>query len=335
MLTRTPQGTIEKDGNETYKCSGTITRTKDDTIEITELPIRVWTQTYKELLEAWVAGTEKTPALVKVRLLNWSAQLDCALTLRRSQDYKEYHSDTTVHFIISLTDKGKEAIEKEGLEKAFKMTSKLNTSNMVCFDPAGKIKKYTTPEQILDDFYDIRLEHYHKRKEFLLNELTNAHDKLSNQARFIQMIISRELVISNRKRADIVAELRKKDFRPFPRSRKAHVAADPNADDDEDEVEGADSDYDYLLSMALYSLTAEKVPPTSVRVVWARDSDHSRDTGRQAVGRARRQGARGQPAPQALRRGPLGPRPRRVLRPVGGASARCLAPARADADAPC
>lgn len=35
---------------------------------------------------------------------------------------------------------------------------------MVCFDPAGKIKKYTTPEQILDDFYDIRLEHYHKRK---------------------------------------------------------------------------------------------------------------------------------------------------------------------------
>ncbi|KAK4703211.1 DNA topoisomerase II, partial [Phenoliferia sp. Uapishka_3] len=232
-------GTIEKENTDTYKCSGTITRTKDDTIEITELPVKVWTQSYKELLEAWVAGTEKTPALVK--------------------DYKEYHSDTTVHFIITLTDKGKEAIEKEGLEKTFKMTSKLNTSNMVCFDPAGKIKKYTTPEQILDDFYDIRLEHYHKRKAYLLNELTDAHEKLSNQARFIQMIITRELIVNNRKRSDIVVELRKREFRPIPKVRKAHVAADPDDNEDEDEVVGSDSDYDYLLSMAIYSLTAEKV----------------------------------------------------------------------------
>lgn len=44
------------------------------------------------------------------------------------------------------------------------MTSKLNTSNMVCFDPAGKIKKYTAPEEILNDFYDLRLDYYHKRK---------------------------------------------------------------------------------------------------------------------------------------------------------------------------
>lgn len=87
---------------------------------------------------------------------------------RRSQDYKEYHTDTTVHFIISLTDKGKEAIEKDGLEKTFKITSKLNISNMVCFDPAGKVKKYATPEEILCDFFDVRMDYYHKRKVRLL-----------------------------------------------------------------------------------------------------------------------------------------------------------------------
>lgn len=43
-----------------------IERLDDSTVEITELPIRTWTQNYKEMLESWVAGTEKQPAWVKV-----------------------------------------------------------------------------------------------------------------------------------------------------------------------------------------------------------------------------------------------------------------------------
>lgn len=69
-----------------------------------------------------------------------------------------------MHFIVSLTDKGKEAVKKEGLEKTFKINSAVNTSNMVCFDAEGKIKKYASPEQILGDFFDVRMEYYHKRK---------------------------------------------------------------------------------------------------------------------------------------------------------------------------
>lgn len=82
----------------------------------------------------------------------------------RLKDYKEYHTDTTVHFIITITEKGKEAIKKDGLEKAFKVVNSINTSNMVCFDPEGKIKKYATAEEILLDFYDARMDHYHRRK---------------------------------------------------------------------------------------------------------------------------------------------------------------------------
>lgn len=180
------------------------------------------------------------------------------------QDYKEYHTDTTVHFIVTLTPAGREAVDKDGLEKVFKISSKLNVSNMVCFDPTGKIKKYATAEDIVSDFYDVRLEYYHKRKKHLVGELELVHDRLSNQARFIQMIVNKELVLSNRKRADIVAELRKKNFRPFPKVQKAHVAGDvdENGDGEEEDVEasaGADSDYDYLLNMSLSSLTAEKV----------------------------------------------------------------------------
>lgn len=184
---------------------------------------------------------------------------------RDSQDYKEYHTDTTVHFVVTLTTAGKEAVEKDGLEKVFKVTSKLNTSNMVCFDPTGKIKKYATAEDIVSDFFDVRLEFYHKRKKHLVSELELVHDRLSNQARFIKMIIDKQLVLSNRKRADIVAELREKDFRPFPKVQKMHVAGDVDANGDGDEEvadpaeAGADSDYDYLLTMQLSSLTREKV----------------------------------------------------------------------------
>ena len=46
-------------------------------------------------------------------------------------------------------------------------------------------------------------------------------ERLTNQARFISMIVNKELVVSGRKKVDIVAELRKKDFRPFPKVAKA------------------------------------------------------------------------------------------------------------------
>lgn len=51
-----------------------------------------------------------------------------------------------------------------GLTKAFKITNNVLTSNIVCFDKNGKIKKYESPEEIMKEFYDLRLEYYVKRK---------------------------------------------------------------------------------------------------------------------------------------------------------------------------
>lgn len=98
-------------------------------------------------------------------------------------------------------------------------------------------------------------------QDFLANELQLQFEKLSNQARFVQMIINKELVVSNRKKADIVVELRQKDFRPFPKVAKAKAAGE-NEDAEEDEPEaasGTSTDYDYLLGMPIWSLTREKV----------------------------------------------------------------------------
>jgi len=57
-----------------------------------------------------------------------------------------------------------EKAEQQGLLEFFKLVAKLNLSNMMCFDGDGKIKKYNSAEDVLEDFYPIRLAYYQKRK---------------------------------------------------------------------------------------------------------------------------------------------------------------------------
>ena len=103
----------------------------------------------------------------------------------------------------------------------------------------------------------------HSIQDFLANELQLQFEKLSNQARFVKMIVSRELVVSNRKKADIVEELREKQFRPFPKVAKAKATGETEDVEANEEAEeaatGTSTDYDYLLGMAISSLTKEKV----------------------------------------------------------------------------
>ena len=70
-----------------FALSGEISEISETKIEITELPIRTWTQPYKEnVMEPMLNGSEKVPAQIT--------------------DYKEYHTDKTVKvrvFIIFLS----------------------------------------------------------------------------------------------------------------------------------------------------------------------------------------------------------------------------------------
>lgn len=87
-------------------------------------------------------------------------------------------------------------------------------------------------------------------------------ERLTNQARFISMIVTKELVVSGRKKADIITDLRKKDFKPFPKIAKAKTAGETEevVENDEDEEDnGITTDFDYLLNMAISSLTKERV----------------------------------------------------------------------------
>ena len=46
-------------------------------------------------------------------------------------DYKEYHTDTTVRFVVNVTAAKTEKAAVVGLYKKFKMESSISTANMV------------------------------------------------------------------------------------------------------------------------------------------------------------------------------------------------------------
>jgi len=80
------------------------------------------------------------------------------------------------------------------------------------------------------------------------------------------MIVDKQLHVSNRKKVDIVADLRKHKFRAFPKNQSSKAVAGETAEDDEGEGEEEDNkngesmaDFDYLLGMPIWSLTKEKI----------------------------------------------------------------------------
>jgi DNA topoisomerase II len=130
-------------GPDRYKFSGIIKEVNEKEVEITELPIRMWTQDFKDKLEE-IIKAEKVPSFIK--------------------DYKDYNTHTKVHFVIQMDDKHMKNAISEGLEEKFKLSRTLTTTNMVAFDSEGRITKYQTVEDILKEFFRIRLKFYEKRK---------------------------------------------------------------------------------------------------------------------------------------------------------------------------
>lgn len=231
-------------GGDRYKFSGIIKETGDKEVEITELPIRTWTQDFKDKLED-IIKAEKVPSFIK--------------------DYRDYNTHSKVHFVIQLDEKNLKNALSEGLEEKFKLSKTIATSNLVAFDPEGRITKYSTVDDILKEFYTVRLKYYERRKQHQLSEFQRELEKLSNQARFVQMIIDGSLVISKKKKHVLVNELKEKGFKPIAKiADAAKLGEDEPAIEDEDEVDNHEtevlsSSYDYLLGMPMWSLTQERV----------------------------------------------------------------------------
>ncbi|ODN02830.1 DNA topoisomerase 2-alpha, partial [Orchesella cincta] len=235
------------DGDEPYACNGVVSLLNDTRIEITELPIATWTQAYKEgVMETYLQGSEKQPAMIS--------------------DYKEYHTDTTVKFVVTMKDEQLDKYQNEGLHKVFKLQTGINLTSMVLFDKSGCLRKYNSVMDIMREHFDLRLEFYKKRRDFLLGQLGAETAKLSNQARFILEKCEGKLVVENKKKQAMIDELRKGKYDPDPiqkwkeqQNKMQQEEEDVEESGKKKDVDDADkkNPYNYLLGMNLWSLTLE------------------------------------------------------------------------------
>ncbi|KAK3939798.1 DNA topoisomerase 2 [Diplogelasinospora grovesii] len=240
------KGTPEQEAPGRFRFNGIAQPDEKNPNEVvvTELPIRMWTDDFKSKLEEIIRG-EKTPSFIK--------------------DYKEFNDHKTVHFIIQMEEKHMQAALNQGLLDKFKLTKSIGTTNLVAFNTRGQIHKYENPEEILEEYYHYRLEMYSERKKHWLKVYDADYRKLQNQYRFIHEIIENKLVVSKKKKAVLVQELRDRKYEAFPpkvedkKSKSTDEELDNN-EEPEDEVDGGTArDYDYLLSMPIWSLTLERL----------------------------------------------------------------------------
>ncbi|CAH8586237.1 unnamed protein product [Schistosoma turkestanicum] len=244
-------GTIEDLGSNRYVCYGEVAVLDDDTLEITELPIRTWTQNYKEsVLEPMLNGSEKVPACIT--------------------DYKEYHTDVTVRFVVKMSPEKLREAESTGLHKFFKLQTVMSTGSMVCFDPLGCLKCYSDEMVIIREFFELRLTWYEKRKIHLEGVLSAEAKKLENQARFVLEKIQSIMVIENKPKKELIRMLKEANYDSDPvkawkesidkvaalqEQEEAHTDASTSQTE---AVEAGQPDYNYILNMPLWSLTKER-----------------------------------------------------------------------------
>jgi DNA topoisomerase-2 len=206
------KGTIVLESENKFISSGVWKRINPTTIEISELPIGKWTQVYKEFLETLVDTNEII-------------------------DYKNNSDDISVLFKVVMQKSVIDYLESKGqMLVKLKLTSYINTSNMHVFDETCKIRKISCPEEIIYRFYKIRLEHYIKRKKWILDKLSNDHLLLKSKIIFITNVVSEKIIIFNKKKDFIVKQ----------------ITGVPG-------IIQVNGNYDYLLELKIHTLTEEKI----------------------------------------------------------------------------
>lgn len=244
------RGTIQAVGDSSFITIGCLAIIEGDKIEITELPIGTWTISYKEsVLEQLLNGSESVKPIIT--------------------DYKEYHTDTTVRFVISFATGEFDKLKNEvsGFHRLFKLYGIIKTNNMHAFDAANFLRRYESTNDILTEFYDLRLNFYVKRKKYLERKLTAEADQLSNQAKFILAKTNNMLVVENKTRKTIIDELIGLGYQADPVEewkQKNGIATNEAEVSERNELQHLSikekndvKKYDYLLNMSMWMLTEE------------------------------------------------------------------------------
>lgn len=258
------KGYITKSGPNSYMTRGIYNVIDNKIVEITELPIGVWTANYKDYLLK-LAGEKVVTKSPKAKK-NPEQEEKKTKVPRLLKKIEEAHTDTTVKFTLYFENDVLETLlsgppDKRGInlfEKTFKLTSSISINNMTLYDSNNCLKKYKNTVEIMEEFYDVRQEFYEKRRKHMLAQLKQDKMRLSWKAKFILAVISddesEKVHVNKRSKKNIYDQLEKKKY---PKEINGKLVKLSNIENIEDE--DANKAYNYLLSMPIYNLTEELI----------------------------------------------------------------------------
>lgn len=252
-----------------WKTKGCYKIIDDETVEIFELPIGVWTSKYKIFLDSLILGNEKKEVKKSGRGRSKAGNTTpTAKTAKVKEvllkDYINESSNIEVKFILKFE---KDVLSKllsaydsnndNKFEKEFKLTNTLTCTNtLTFFDDKCQLRNYRTINEVLDIFYNTRLYYYDERKKYMLSLMKEELYVLSVKARFINDIIKKKVKINNVPREEIMEQLLKGKY-PKMLDDKLISLEDLDKLTCQDKKNSAS--YNFLVNMAIYNLTKEKV----------------------------------------------------------------------------
>lgn len=221
-------GEISQINEKKYLFKGSYQEIDENSIRVTELPVGYWTYDFKELLNDLQTDKDKEGNKITPIV----------------KDVYENYTDTTVDFVITFSKGKLQELKAEkgehgcnGLEKVLKLYSTSSTTNMNLFTSEDKLKKYDSVEEIIEDYYEIRLNYYEDRKEYMVDVLERELLILANKAKYIQELLDGTIDLRKKKKQEIVAMLVEKDY--------------DSIDDD--------NEYKYLVRMPMDSVSEENI----------------------------------------------------------------------------
>ena len=117
------------------------------------------------------------------------------------------------------------------------------------YDDKGKLKSFNNPEEILEDYFELRSSFYIKRREYMINELKKVVLLIKIKVKFILDIISKKIIINNKSKANIYEQLEKFDY-PKMYDGVLYIKKSKYY---------KEGDYDFLTRMPIYNLSKERI----------------------------------------------------------------------------
>ena len=202
---------VEQPGK--WKFEGLYKKVNTTDVLITELPVGVWTDDYKLHLETIIDTKKKTII----------------------RDYEDNSTDKDVNIVVKFAKGYLETKSILELEKILKMSVIKTTHNMHLFNSKEQLKKYSTVEEIIEEFYDERLKMYEIRRQYRLSNIELLLKTINNKVKYIEGVLSNNI-----------------DLRGKATSSIDIMLSDYGLDKEKDS-------YHYLTKMAMDSVSKENV----------------------------------------------------------------------------